>query len=99
MAGRPNTPEGEPLTVSVRVTPRARRNALAFEGETLRAWVTAPPADGAANAALVTLLARRLGLPKRAITLVRGETTRDKIFAIAGISAEALRQRIESQAL
>jgi uncharacterized protein YggU (UPF0235/DUF167 family) len=51
--------------------PRARRNALKFEGETLRAWLTAPPVDGAANAALVALLAERLGIPKRAVTLLR----------------------------
>ncbi|HET9981676.1 MAG TPA: DUF167 domain-containing protein, partial [Ktedonobacterales bacterium] len=72
-----------PLTVAVRVTPRARRNAIALEGDTLRVWLTAPPVDGAANAALLALLAERLGIPKRAVTLVHGETAREKVVAIA----------------
>jgi uncharacterized protein YggU (UPF0235/DUF167 family) len=76
--------------------PRARRNALKFEGERLRAWLTAPPVDGAANAALVALLAERLGIPKRAVTLLRGETAREKVVAIEGVNAEILRQRLAS---
>lgn len=95
MAGRRRPSAGDtPLTVAVRVTPRARRNAIALEGDTLRVWLTAPPVDGAANAALLALLAERLGIPKRAVTLVHGETAREKVVAIAGISAETLRQRL-----
>ncbi len=86
--------DGARLIVPVRVTPRARRNALALEGDTLRAWLTAPPVDGAANVALLALLAERLGQPKRSVTLLRGESSREKLIAIEGISAEAFRQRI-----
>lgn len=97
MAGKRHIPEDDsPLIVTVRVTPRARRNALKFEEETLRAWLTAPPVDGAANAALVALLAERLGIPKRAVTLLRGETAREKVVAIEGVNAEILRQRLAS---
>ena len=105
MAGRPHThierassggirEDGVRLIVLVRVTPRARRNALTLDGETLRAWLTAPPVEGAANAALLALLAERLRLPKRAVTLLRGETSREKLVAIEGISADTFRQRI-----
>lgn len=87
---------GSRLIVSVRVTPRARRNALAFEDGILRAWLMAPPVEGAANAALLALLAERLGLPKRAVALVRGETSREKVVAIEGISAEELSRRLAS---
>lgn len=80
--------------MAVRVTPRARRNAIALEGDTLRVWLTAPPVDGAANAALLALLAERLGIPKRAVTLVRGEAAREKVVAIEGVSVETLRQRL-----
>ena len=90
--------DGTRLIVPVRVTPRARRNALALEGDTLRAWLTAPPVEGAANAALLSLLAARLGVPKRAVTLLRGETAREKVVAIEGVSAESFRQRIASSA-
>lgn len=95
MAGRRRASEGNaPLTVAVRVTPRARRNAITLEGDTLRVWLTAPPVDGAANAALLALLAERLGVPKRAVTLVRGETAREKVVAIEGMDSETLRQRL-----
>ncbi|HKW21681.1 MAG TPA: DUF167 family protein [Ktedonobacterales bacterium] len=105
MAGRPRAhtksasyqgirEDGSRLIVAVRVTPRARRNALTLEGETLRAWLMAPPVDGAANAALLALLAERLGLPKRAVTLLRGESSREKVVAIEGISADTFRQRL-----
>ena len=97
MAGKRHGPDEDTLLiVAVRVTPRARRNALTLEGETLRAWLTAPPVDGAANAALVALLAERLGIPKRAVTLLRGETAREKVVAIEGVSVETLRQRLAS---
>ena len=97
MAGKRHGPDEDTLLiVAVRVTPRARRNALKFEEEALRAWLTAPPVDGAANAALVALLAERLGIPKRAVTLLRGETAREKLIAIEGVSGEILRQRLAS---
>jgi hypothetical protein len=90
---------GARLIVPVRVTPRARRNALALEDGVVRAWLMAPPVEGAANAALLALLAERLGLPKRAVTLLRGETAREKLVAIEGITAEVFRQRIASSSL
>ena len=89
--------DGARLIVPVRVTPRARRNALALEGGVLRVWLTTPPVEGAANAALLSLLAERLGLPKRAVTLLHGETARNKVVALEGISADALRQRLHSE--
>lgn len=88
--------DGTHLIVPVRVTPRARRNTLALEGDTLHVRLAAPPVEGAANAALLALLAERLGLPKRAVTLLRGETSREKVVAIEGITAEAFRQHITS---
>lgn len=80
--------------VTIRVTPRAGRDELAFDGAALRARLAAPPVDGAANAALVELLAARLGVPRRAVSIVRGATSRTKTVAIAGASAADLRERI-----
>src|SRR6476661_8163835 len=79
--------EANRLLVAVRVTPRARRNELSFADGVLHVRLTAPPVEGAANAALIALLAERLGLPRRAITLLRGESSREKLVAIEGISA------------
>lgn len=78
----------------IRVTPRARREALSVEAGQLRAWLRAAPVDGAANAALIALLADRLRLPRRDISIVRGETARIKHIAIAGQTSDTLRQRL-----
>ena len=63
------------------VTPRARRNALT-DGEPLRAEVTAAPEDGKANAAVAELLAHALGVAKSRLTLIKGATSRDKVFRL-----------------
>jgi uncharacterized protein (TIGR00251 family) len=83
------------LLVTCHVTPRAKRERIACEGGKLRVWLHAPPVDGAANEALIVLFARALNLPKRAITLERGATTRQKTLAIEGISTEAFWGRLD----
>ncbi|MFP4274206.1 MAG: DUF167 domain-containing protein [Paracoccaceae bacterium] len=66
----------------VRVTPRAAREALAAEADHIAVRVTARPAQGKANAAAVKLLARALGVPKTRLTLIRGGTSRTKLFRL-----------------
>jgi uncharacterized protein YggU (UPF0235/DUF167 family) len=56
--------------------------------------VCAPPVQGAANAALQTLLAERLGLPPRTVTVARGATARHKLVAIEGVTADDLWRRL-----
>jgi uncharacterized protein (TIGR00251 family) len=72
------------MRLSVRVTPRASAERIDGFGDTgaLRIHVTAPPADGQANAAVVRLLAKALGLPARDIVLVSGATNRNKVFEV-----------------
>ena len=81
--------------LTVRVTPRAAREAIgAFDAEgVLAIRVTAPPADGAANAAVAKLLARVLGVPARDVTLVGGASSRVKRFATPLSDAE-IRTRV-----
>ena len=81
------------LLVPVRVQPRSRRNTLTSAADGLRAQLTAPPVDGAANEALIALLAERLRLPRRQVTLARGSGSRQKLLAIEGISAEEFWRR------
>jgi uncharacterized protein len=79
--------DGARAYVSVRVVPRAARTALTRDATgALRAHLTAAPVDGAANRALIALLAKRLGVPKRMIELSRGERGRDKLLCVHGLS-------------
>ncbi len=69
--------------LTVRVTPRASRNAVSVdEGGHLKVSVTTVPEDGKATAAVRKLLAHALGVAKSDLTLVRGATSRDKAFRI-----------------
>ena len=76
----------------VRVIPRSSKNAVQWEQGTLKVRLTAPPVDGAANEALIALLAERLGLPKRNVSIVGGATSRQKTVEIVGMTAEAIEQ-------
>jgi len=73
----------------VRVVPRAARTALTRDpGRGLRAHLTAAPVDGAANRALIALVAERLGIAKSRVELRRGERGRDKVLCIHGLTAQ-----------
>jgi len=81
-------PDG--VFLSVKVQPRASRNQVGgLHGDELKVAVTAPPVDSAANEAVVELLAEILGLPRRSVSLVRGQTSRHKVFRLDGITAES----------
>jgi uncharacterized protein YggU (UPF0235/DUF167 family) len=81
-------------TVMVQAHPRSRRERLAFVGDVLHVWVTAPPVDGAANEAIGRLVAHAAGVPRSHVTIDRGFTGRHKRLTIAGITADELRARI-----
>ena len=56
--------------------------------------VKAPPVDGAANAALIQLLAKTVGVPKSRVTLVSGATARNKIIEVDGLSNVELKKQL-----
>jgi uncharacterized protein len=89
----------------IRVTPRAGRTTIAGwqqppdltverTSPTLLVKLAAAPVDGAANDALIVLLAKALGLPKRAIRIVGGERSRNKRIAIDGLTIEEIARRL-----
>ncbi len=63
-------------------------------GDAIRIRLTAPPVEGAANEALVRLLARRLEVARSAVEVVSGLTGRDKLVAVDGITAEEAARRL-----
>lgn len=72
------------MRLAIHVQPRASRNAvLGWHGEALKVALTAPPVEGAANAALLVFLAAHFGLKRSQITLLRGDSSRHKLIELA----------------
>jgi uncharacterized protein (TIGR00251 family) len=79
------------MLFEVSVAPRSSRNRiLGVRGGALRIALTAPPVDGAANDALRQLLAKRLGVSKSAVEIVRGARGRKKLIRVRGADPSAL---------
>ncbi|HEY6995958.1 MAG TPA: DUF167 family protein [Xanthobacteraceae bacterium] len=93
MSGRAWSPTPDGLVVLVRLTPRGGRDAvegveeLADGRSVLKARVRAAASEGEANAALIRLLAKALGVPPRDVRLVTGATARLKRVHVAGAGA------------
>lgn len=70
--------------LTIRVQPGARRSeVVGAHGDALRVRVASPPVDGKANAELVRFLAEHLGVPARAVEVVRGHTSRTKVVHVS----------------
>jgi len=83
------------LTFSVRVVPRASRSEIVGEHDgALRVRIAAPPVEGAANEALVRLLARRLGVSRNKVKITSGQTSKLKIISVTGVNPAALAELI-----
>ncbi len=83
---------GVVVRVGVHVQPRASRSEIVgLHGAALKVRLQAPPVDGAANEALVKLLADRLGVPRRSVHVVAGATSRAKTVEIEGTTENAVR--------
>jgi uncharacterized protein (TIGR00251 family) len=80
--------------LAITVKPRAAKNAAVRTPEGVLVRVTAPPAEGAANAAVVETLAKALGVPKSRLTIVAGATGRVKRVRVEGLTADELAARV-----
>ncbi len=79
----------------VRVIPRASRNEIeSVTGNALKVRVTAPPVEGAANKALIELLAERLKVRKSQIEIVAGQTSRQKMVSVVGLQPSEVEERL-----
>lgn len=82
-------------TLAIKAIPNAPRSEVAgWLGDALKIKIQAPPVEGRANDALCEFLADRLDLPRRAVTVLRGDTSRQKLVRIDGLSLEAARARL-----
>jgi len=82
----------------IRLQPRAKRNAIVEERDgVLRVSVAAAPVDGLANAALCKLIAKRAGVARGRVSVVRGERSREKVVQVEGMELEDLRRALGMQ--
>ncbi|HUF11601.1 MAG TPA: DUF167 family protein [Longimicrobiales bacterium] len=87
--------DSEGTRVRVRVQPRASRTELAGAyGDAVRIRLAAPPVDGAANEELIRFIAKRVGVPRSAVSIVSGESGRDKLVRIDGALPDAVRRAL-----
>jgi uncharacterized protein (TIGR00251 family) len=84
-------------TLAIKAIPNAPRSQVAgWLGEAVKVKVHAPPVEGRANEVLCEFLADTLGLPRRAVTVLRGDTSRQKVVRIEGLAAPEVRTRLEA---
>ena len=78
----------EGLMLQCHVQPRASRDAIAgVHGDRLKIQLTAPPTDGMANDRLCRFIGKAAGIPKSRVSLIRGQTGRQKTLFLAGVTA------------
>lgn len=83
------------VTFAVKVRPRARKNAITGElGDALKVSLTAPPLEGKANEACIEFFAKLLKVPRASVTIAAGQTSRNKVVRVAGLTAQQIRDRM-----
>jgi len=82
-------------TFTVKVHPRGRKNAITGEvGDALKVSLTAPPVEGRANEACIEFFAEVLNVPRSSVSIAAGQSSRNKVIRVAGVSAEEVRRRL-----
>jgi uncharacterized protein (TIGR00251 family) len=86
-------------TFSIKVHPRAKKDVIAGTvGEALKVALTAPPVEGKANEACIRFLAEFLRVPRSSVTIAAGETSRNKIIRVSGLTAAQVEDRLRAAA-
>jgi hypothetical protein len=79
------------ITLTLHIQPGAKKTEFAgLHGDALKIRLAAPPVDGKANEALVKFLAEVLHLPKSAVTLKSGQTSRRKVLEVSGATTASI---------
>ncbi len=88
-----DTPSG--ASFLIKVQPRARKNAIVgVMGDAIKVALTAPPIEGRANEACIAFLAEILNVSRSSITIAAGETSRNKLIRVSGLSAAEVEARL-----
>jgi len=82
-------------TFAVKVHPRAKKNAITGAvGDALKVALTAPPIEGRANEACIEFFAKLLNVPRSSVTIAAGQTSRNKVIRVTGLTAQQVRDRL-----
>jgi len=82
-------------TFAVKVHPRAKKNAITGElGDALKISLTTPPVEGRANEACIEFFAKLLRVPRSSVTIASGQTSRNKVIHVAGVTAKQVREKL-----
>jgi uncharacterized protein len=91
----PVTLGAQGVSFAVKVHPRARKNAITGTvGDALKLALTAPPVEGKANQAVIEFFADLFAIPRSSVTIASGETSRNKIVRVAGVSKPVAEQKL-----
>jgi len=83
------------VTFAVKVHPRAKKNAITGEfGDALKVSLTTPPVEGRANEACIEFFAKLLKVPRSSVTIASGQTSRNKVIRVAGVTEQYVRDRL-----
>ncbi len=86
------------VTFQVKVHPRAKKNAITgVVGDALKLALTAPPVEGRANEACITFLAEVLNVSRSSVTIAAGESTRNKVIVVSGLSAAEVGAKLREE--
>lgn len=89
---------GDGVVLVLHIQPGAKKTELAGRhGDALKIRLAAPPVDGKANECLIAFLAERLSLPRAALALVSGQTSRAKRVAVTGASVATVRRLLMNE--
>ena len=83
------------VTLAIKVSPRSKKNAITGAlGDALKVSLTAPPVDGKANEACIEFFAKLLKVPRSSVSIAAGQTSRNKVIRIVGLTAEEVKTRL-----
>ena len=86
---------GGSITFTVKIHPRAKQNAITGEvGDALKLSLTAPPVDGKANTACIEFFAKLLNVARSSVTIASGQSSRNKVIRVVGLTADEVHARI-----
>jgi uncharacterized protein (TIGR00251 family) len=94
----PGSERSDRAVVKLRVSPGAKKSQVVGpHGDAFRVKVAAPPVDGKANEALLDFLSEVLGVPRRQVSLLTGQASRDKVVEVLGLDSAAVHARLEAR--